>query len=165
MFVFGHAGLTLAAARAADRETDPRWAILLALGPDLLDKPASVLYPELVHHNTRGFGHTLFFSLFVLGALLIWKRRPKPALVLWGCYAGHFLLDGMWFERNPAVLFWPLLGDFPPLPARGPIFSWMTLWIVLGEIAGLIILYKLARRHGLFKRPRLAAFLKTGRLA
>lgn len=164
MYVFGHAGLTLAAARAVDREADPRWAVLLSLAPDLIDKPGSLLWPALVQHNTRGFGHTLLFSLIVLAGLLAWKRRPKPALVLWGCYAGHFIFDALWLGANPAVLFWPLLGAFPP-PVHGRGLSWLTAWYVLGELAGLAFLVKLARRHGLFERPRLAALLKTGRLA
>lgn len=163
MFVFGHAGLTITAARAVDRDVDPRWAAALALGPDILDKPGSLLYPALVNGNTRSFGHTFFFSLFIVTALLLWKRRPKPALLLWGCYLGHFLLDSMWMNDSPAILFWPLLGDFPA-HVRGPIISWFTLWNVLGEIFGLIILVRLARRHRLFERPRLAAFLKSGRL-
>lgn len=163
MFIFGHTGLTIAAARAADRGIDVRWAAALALAPDLLDKPLSHLCPALVHHNTRNFGHTAFFALFVLAALLIWKRRSKPALVLWGCYIGHFLLDSMWRNDNPAILFWPLLGDFPR-PTRGPLISWLMLWSVLGEIAGLIILVRLARRHALFERPRRSAFLKSGLL-
>ncbi len=164
MLVFAHAGLTISAARAIDRDVDPRWAAALALGPDLLDKPLSLLDPALINHNTRSFGHTVFLSLFVLTALLIWKRRPKPALVLWACYIGHFLLDSMWRDPNPAILFWPLLGDFPPF-VRGPIADSFTPWNVLGEIAGLILLVRLSRRHRLFERPRLAAFLKSGRLA
>jgi membrane-bound metal-dependent hydrolase YbcI (DUF457 family) len=164
MYVFGHSGLTLAAARAVDREVDPRWAVLLALAPDLIDKPGAHLWPALVHHNSRGFGHTLLFSLIVLAALLAWKRRPKPALVLWGCYAGHFLFDSMWTHGNHAILLWPLLGAFPR-PTYGHGFSWLSLWYVLGEVAGLFILVKLARRHGLSELPRLAAFLKSGRLA
>ncbi len=164
MLVFGHAGLTISAARAVDRDVDPRWAAALALGPDLLDKPVSLLCPALVNSNTRGFGHTALAALFVLTALLIWKRRLKPALVLWACYAGHFLLDNMWRNDNLAILFWPLLGDFPPF-VRGPIANSFTPWNVLGEVVGLILLYKLARRHGLFERAKLAAFLKSGRLA
>ena len=164
MYIFGHAGTALAAARAIDREVDPRWAVLLTLAPDLIDKPGSQLWPALVNHNTRGFGHTLLFSLVVLGALLAWKRRPKPALVLWGCYAAHFLCDSMWRENNPVILFWPLLGDFPR-PVRDHFFSEFMLWVFVAEIAGLIFLVKLARRHGLLERRRFAAFLRSGRLA
>ena len=163
MFVFGHAGLTVTAAHALDRETDLRWAAALSLAPDFLDKPLSKLVPALVHHNTRSFGHTLVFSLCVLAALLIWKRHPKAALVLWGCYTGHFLLDGMWLGSNPAILFWPMLGAFPP-PVRGPLISWHVLYNLLGEIAGLIAIFKLARRYRLSEQPKLDAFLISGRL-
>ncbi|MBI2386820.1 MAG: metal-dependent hydrolase [Elusimicrobia bacterium] len=164
MFVFGHAGLTVAAVRAVDRDVDLRWAVLLAWAPDLIDKPVRHLFPALVSHNTRGFGHTTAFSLLVLAALLLWKRRPRSAVVLWGCYAGHFLLDSMWLHPSPAVLLWPLLGGFPP-PVRGPVISWLTLWNVAGEIAGLAVLHRLAKRYGLLERTRLLAYLRSGRLA
>lgn len=157
MFIFGHAGLTITAARAVDRDVDLRWAALLALGPDLLDKPLSRLIPELVNHNTRGFGHTLLFSLLVFSAALLWKRRLKSAAVLWACYAGHFVFDGMWRNVNPIILLWPALGDFPP-NIRGSFWSWYMAAMIAGELAGLAALY----RMGLLDRRRLAAFLKTG---
>jgi hypothetical protein len=164
VFAFGHAGLTVAAVRAVDRDVDLRWAVVMAWAPDLLDKPVRVLLPDLVSHNTRGLGHSALFSLFVLAGILLWTRRPKSALLLWGCYAGHFLLDSMWLHPSPAVLLWPLLGDFPP-PVRGSMISWLTLWNAAGEIAGLAVLYRLARSHGLLDRPKLLAYLKSGRLA
>jgi inner membrane protein len=153
VFVFGHAGLTIAAARRADPGVDARWAAALALGPDLIDKPLSRLFPALVHHNTRNFGHTLLFSLFVFAALLVWKRRPKAALLLWACYAGHLFLDAMWTKGNHAILFWPLLGDFPA-PVHGHHFSWLTVWYAAGELAGLAIVVRLVRREKLLKRFR-----------
>ena len=163
MYIFGHAGLTVAAVRAVDRDADLRWAVLLAWAPDIIDKPGSRLWPALINHNTRGFGHTLIFSLLVLGALMVWKRRPKAAILLWACYAGHFLFDSMWRNDNPIILLWPLLGDFPR-PIRGPLFSELVLTSVLAEIIGLVILVRLARRHGLFDRAKLSAFLRSGRL-
>lgn len=159
MFVFGHAGLTLAAARRIDREVDPRWAVLLAWAPDLIDKPVRVLLPQFANHNTRSIGHTAALSLVVFAGLLLWKRRPKIALLLWACYAGHFLLDSMWLHPSPIVLCWPLLGDFPR-PIRGPMLSWLTLWNVSGELAGAALLH----RMGLFDAVKLKAVLKTGRL-
>jgi membrane-bound metal-dependent hydrolase YbcI (DUF457 family) len=159
VYVFGHVGLTLAAARAVDRDVDLRWAALLAVGPDLLDKPGARLWPTFVNHNSRGFGHTMMFALLVFAALLVLKRPPRRALVLWGCYVGHFLLDSMWMRDNPVIFLWPMLGDFPaPVHAHG--FTWMFAWYMAGEIAGLAILARL----GLFERARFAAFLKSGRL-
>ncbi len=163
MFVFGHAGLTIAAARAVDPDVDLRWAAALALGPDLLDKPMSRLFPAFVHHNTRGIGHTLVFSLAVLAALLIWKRRPKPALLLWACYTGHLFFDAMWTKGNHAILLWPLLGDFPA-PVRGHHFSWLTVWYLAGEVAGLAVIIRLVRQNALLERPRLLSFLRSGRV-
>jgi len=159
VFVLGHAGLTLAAARAADRTVDPRWAVLLALGPDLIDKPVRLLLPQFANHNTRSIGHSLALSMVLLAALLLWKRKPKAALVLWACYAGHFLLDSMWLHPSPIVLCWPLLGGFPR-PVRGPMLSWLTVWNVLGELTGAFCLHRL----GLFDPARLKSALKTGRL-
>jgi hypothetical protein len=146
MLALGHAGLTLAAARAVDRNIDSRLAICLAWGPDILDKPLSRLIPELVNHNTRGFGHTALVALFVLAALLAWTRRPKTAFVLWGCYIGHFLLDRMWREDNHAIFLWPLLGGFPP-PVSGTLLAMLTPWNVLGEIAGLALLIRIYRQR------------------
>ena len=147
MYILGHVGLTLAAARALDRDADLRWAAFLAVAPDLLDKPVARLAPSLVNHSTRAFGHTLLASAAVFLALLLWKRRPKPALLLWGCYAGHFVLDAMWTGHNPPILLWPLLGGFPP-PTRGQFFSGVMLWNVLGEAAGLALLVRLFRQRG-----------------
>ena len=164
MYVLGHIGLTVAAVRRLERDVDTRWAALLALAPDILDKPLSRLVPELAHHNTRGLGHSIAFSLCVLGALLLWKRKPRPALVLWGCYVGHFVLDAMWSGHNPRILLWPLLGDFPP-HVYGSFFGWMTLWNVTGEIAGLAVLVSLARTYGPLDRSKFSTFLKTGALS
>ena len=164
MFVFGHAGLTIAAARAVDRGVDLRWAVLLSLGPDIIDKPLARIVPALVSHNTRSFGHSVLSSLVVLAVLLLWKRRPRAALLLWACYAGHFLLDFMWLNANPVILCWPLAGGFPG-PVRGPVLSWLTVWYVAGELAGFYVVARLVRRHGLMERPKLVAFLKSGRLA
>lgn len=135
MYILGHAGLTAEAARRVDPKVDRRWAAALALGPDLLDKPLSVLAPSLAHGNTRGIGHTLVFSVFVFAALLAWKRKPRAALLLWACWAGHFVLDSMWLAPSPAILFWPALGGFPP-PSRGPLLSPLTAYNFLGEAAG-----------------------------
>ncbi len=161
MYVFGHAGLTIAAARRFDKDVDPRLAGLLALGPDIVDKPLSRLFPEFVHHNTRSLGHTALFSFAILIGALLWNRKPKTALVLGACFAGHLLLDGMWRNDNPVILLWPLLGPFP-YPQWGPVFSGLTAFNVAGEIAGLVLLVRL---FGLRDRRSVLRFLKTGKAA
>ena len=110
--------------------------------------------------SRSAFGAAQLFAL--LGAVLFgfaimsfvaanWDAMSKLArltlllVTLWACYAGHFLLDCMWTAPNPAVLFWPLLGPFPP-PARWPFFGWPLLFNCLGELAGLAIVAPLLRR-------------------
>src|SRR5438105_1338678 len=103
MFIFGHSALTVTAARAVDRDMDLRLPVLMALGPDIVDKPVSWIFPALVHDNSRGFAHTLLGALVVLAALAALRRRLKYPWLLWGCYLGHFLLDRMWLTDNPKV--------------------------------------------------------------
>jgi membrane-bound metal-dependent hydrolase YbcI (DUF457 family) len=161
MFILGHLGPTITGARALRRKVDLRWAAMLAIAPDLLDKPIALLFPAIVNENTRGFGHTLFASLLVLAALLAARRRLAHPLVLWCCYLGHFALDRMWLNNNPIVLFWPFLGSFPP-PMHGEINGHILKWNVYGELAGLILLAAFARRNRFFERARFAAFLNSG---
>lgn len=147
MYILGHVGLTALGARLADERVDLRAAAALALLPDLIDKPFEALLPSLVNGNTRGFGHTLLGALVVLAALrALGARRP---LLLWGCYVGHFALDLV----QPAVLLWPLLGDFPP--PVSDIWTARRLWRynLAGEGAGaaalgLMLLWRLLRRAG-----------------
>jgi hypothetical protein len=163
MFVLGHVGITVRAAHIVDRRVDLRAAALLAVIPDLLDKPVALLFPSIVNENTRGFGHTFLASLLVLAVLAAFRRRFGPVLLLWACYLGHFALDRMWMHDNPKVFFWPLLGSFPPALhglANGPLF----LWNVYGEIIGGVLLLDLVLRRHLYRRKEFAAFWATGRL-
>lgn len=165
MYIFGHIGLTAAAARAADEETDLRLAILLSILPDLIDKPAAILLPAMLNGCSRGFGHTLLGASMLLAILLARRRRLRSSLILAACYAGHFLLDRMWLSDGPVILLWPLLGaltQHPPAHAKAP--NLMTYYIA-GEALGLALALGLAWRHRLFARARWIAFLRTGRLA
>lgn len=156
--------MTVAAVRAVDRDTDLRLPILLSVLPDLIDKPTAILLPQFVNGNTRNFGHTLFGALVVLAILLACRRRLGNPLLLWSCYAGHFLLDRMWLNDGPIIFFWPLLGDFPHWSPYTPRTPHLLLYNIFGETLGLGILLSLAWRHRLFERPRWNAFAKTGRL-
>lgn len=152
MYILGHAGLTAEAARRVDPKVDRRWAAALALGPDLVDKPLSVLAPSIAHANTRGIGHSFAFSLLVLAALFAWKRKPRAALLLWACWAGHFVLDLLWLPGNWTFLLWPALGDFPP-PSRGPMWSPLTVYNILGEAAGFWLLRRAYLKRLAARRP------------
>jgi hypothetical protein len=163
VFVLGHVGPTVMLARAADRDVDLRWAALLAVGPDLLDKPAALLFPSLVNENTRALGHSAAGALVVLAVLLLLGERVRRPLILWACYVGHFVLDRMWLGDNPGVLFWPLLGPFPP-PVRGAMNSRLFMWNVYGEAFGAALLLGFALRHRLFDRERLLAAARGGRV-
>lgn len=165
MYIFGHIGLTAAAARVVDEKTDLRLAILLSILPDLIDKPASILLPALYNGGSRGFGHTMLGGTLLLAALLARRRRLGGALILWACYGGHFLLDRMWLNDGPRIVFWPFLGDFPLSPHKRQTEPHILAYYLAGEALGLALALGFAWRHGLFARPRLIAFAKTGRLA
>lgn len=153
MFVLGHIGITLYAARAVDPEIDWRAPAVLAVAPDILDKPLAFIWPSLVNANTRNFGHTLIAWVVAAAAIAVLSKRlrlRRPWL-LWACFAGHDVLDRMWMAPNPAVFLWPFLGHFP-LPLRyGPIEAQTFAYNVVGELVGAALLLRLwwvAKRSG-----------------
>lgn len=164
MLVFGHVGFTIAGVRAVEPDADLRAPAFFAVLPDLLDKPAAFLLPHLVHGNTRNFGHSLAGAALVLAVIYTIRRRFCQPLLLWACYAGHFLLDRMWLEPGPTILLWPYLGAFPAHLPDGPKTPHLFLYNTAGEIVGFTILYFLARRHRLHEGARWVEFLRTGRL-
>ncbi len=164
MLIFGHVGLTTAAAQAVRPGEDLRAPALMSLLPDLIDKPVRVLWPALVNDSTRGFAHSLAGAAVVLIALVAARgRRPRTAL-LWACYAGHLVLDRMWLAQDRIVLLWPLLGPFPRPGPGSVLLAHLNYYDVGGEFVGLLLLLELARRHRLFERARLLAFCRTGEL-
>ena len=134
MKVFGHVGLTLAAAYAAERVlsrrrgapaawsgTDPgpasrsamdyRAAILGSLLADIIDKPLGLwIAPGLVNHSLRTFGHSALFAILLLLAAWVLVRSAgslAPIVLALGS-AGHLVLDQMW--RQTETVLWPLRG-------------------------------------------------------
>jgi len=164
MLFFGHVGLTVAGVRAVEPEADLRAPVFFAILPDLLDKPAAFLLPHIVHGNTRNFGHSLAGAALVFAVVYLVRRRFCFPLLVWACYAGHFLLDRMWLEPGPTILLWPYLGAFPTHLPDGPKTPHLFLYNTIGEVLGLAILLRLARRHRLHERPRWADFWRTGKL-
>lgn len=169
MYILGHSAITASAANAADRDMDLRAAAALSLAPDLIDKPVHLLFPALVNGSGRSFAHSALGALGALAVLaLLLARRPslRRPLLLWACYLGHFLLDRMWEHDNPKIVLWPLLGPFPTqLPGVGPGDGAVLGYNLAGELIGLALILRLSRLHRLYERPRLAAFLRTGRLS
>ncbi|MDP3542432.1 MAG: metal-dependent hydrolase [Elusimicrobiota bacterium] len=162
MFPFGHVGPSMTLARRWG--ADARWAAVLALGPDLVDKPLSMLVPVFVNGNTRSIGHTALAAAIVLAALVAARRRLCRPWFLWGCWLSHLALDRMWLDRSPEIFLWPLRGGFPP-PDQGYLETYFNPWYVFGEAAGVLLLAAFVLRHGLTIRSRLADFLRSGRLS
>jgi hypothetical protein len=107
--IFGH----LAFAGIAKRKFLAENFIFLAMasyGPDLLDKPASVVFGTPM----RGLGHALLvFALLTWVAWFTCQRLKIPKRVLYigaVLWLSHLATDLVDLE----VLFWPFLGPFPP---------------------------------------------------
>lgn len=112
MVFFGHVGLTAAAARLVERGTgarlDYRLVIAGSLFPDVIDKPAFMLFSGVP--SGRFFTHTLLVALALL-AVGVYRRargRGTGVLAFGGAVLVHDLLDSMWVY--PRSFFWPLRG-------------------------------------------------------
>jgi membrane-bound metal-dependent hydrolase YbcI (DUF457 family) len=146
VYLFGHIGITAAAVDAAQPEADLKLPMFLAILPDLIDKPAAVLLPALVHDNSRGFAHTLAAAAVLLAFLAAALPNLRKALLLWACYAGHLVLDRMWLAEGPQILLWPLLGPFPSWFER-PRTPHLLAYNITGELVGAAFLLHLARKR------------------
>jgi hypothetical protein len=142
MFILGHVGITAAAVRAVDRETDLGLPMLFSILPDLIDKPLFLLAPALANGSTRNVGHSLAGAAAVLAILLALRPRIGRPALLWACYAGHLLLDRLWLVDGPVVFFWPLLGRFPHWSPKTP---HLLAYNLAGEAIGLAFLLGLLR--------------------
>ncbi len=120
MLLFGHLGLTYAAAAAADkgglkgklekfnRHIDYRLVFIGAILPDLIDKLVIFLIADGSIHSGRIFAHSLLFILLLAGiGWRIWRKSRQPwLLTLAACSLIHLILDSMWLYPN--TLFWPV---------------------------------------------------------
>lgn len=166
MFLFGHIGITVGAVHYLKNKRhlrlDLRAVALLAIAPDLIDKPIALLFHDAFGNHTRLLGHTLLFSIVVLATLLLMKqkRRVHYPFILWCSYFAHMIFDRIWL-KDLDVFFWPLSGPLRKLDA--PILQrWYQAlsdpYTACGEIIGLTVLLYLGARHllgkcdGRFKR-------------
>ncbi len=138
VLLFAHLGLALAAARIFTR-ADLAFVAIGSMLPDIIDKPLG----EVVYGTPsmgRIFAHTLLFLLLLAGAAFY--TRDLRFASLCGGVLFHLTLDFMW--NSPAILFWPLLGSFPPAPHMDTI-SYLQMLLLglrqpmvwLPELAGL----------------------------
>jgi hypothetical protein len=121
MLLFGHLGITLGiffgfAFFLPRLRTiiDPRYLVIGALLPDLVDKPIGRIIFASSVANGRIIGHTLLFSFILLltGLYLYEKRKDIKVLALATGSFFHLFEDQMWAQ--PRTFFWPLHGlSFP----------------------------------------------------
>jgi membrane-bound metal-dependent hydrolase YbcI (DUF457 family) len=121
MFLFGHIGVTLGIffvigilAPRLKTIIDPKYLVIGALLPDLIDKPLGRVIFASTIANGRIIGHTLFFSiiLFTISLYLYDKREDIRMLSLATGSFFHLIEDQMW--NTPKTLFWPIFGlHFP----------------------------------------------------
>ncbi len=165
-YTFG--GLALLQARGHAPDVDYRLAALVALAPDLVDKPLSLLlFPD--SQTTQGLCHTLVVHLMVAAVVLpLLARRFWPYLAV---LLFHLVCDQMW--RYPRTLFWPFLGPHfePWKPIEGlngflEAYAWIAMRpeVLTLELIGLAMLTVLVVSRRLYHPARLLVFIRTGRL-
>ena len=121
MFLFGHIGVTLGVffglgifISRLKTIIDPKYLVIGALLPDLIDKPLGRVIFASTIANGRIIGHTLLFSLLILliGLYVYEKRKDMRIISLTTGSLFHLVEDQMW--KSPKTLFWPLFGlSFP----------------------------------------------------
>ena len=178
MLLFGHLGITLAAAQTFEKVMlsqgkkkfteliDYRLVLLGSMLPDVIDKPLGGLILKDTLGNGRIYAHTLIFLLLLFGiGIFFWVKYKRPGvLVLAGGSFVHHILDAMW--RFPGTYFWPFYGwNFP----KGDPEGWFWLWVeslltdprvyVPEIIGGVFILYFFFTLHA---RKQVGEFIKSG---
>ena len=117
MFLFGHIDVTLGVffglgifIPRLKTIIDPKYLVIGALLPDLIDKPLGRVIFASTIANGRIVGHTLLFSIFIflMGLYLYEKRRDVRVFSLAIGSFFHLMEDQMW--KTPKTLFWLLLG-------------------------------------------------------
>lgn len=179
MILFGHLGLTLAAARSLKgisgpglkgflQKADYRILLLGSLLPDLTDKPAAFLFKNIFMGASRLYGHTLLFSILLLfiGTYLWKSHKAAGGLVLALGAAFHQLLDGMW--NIPATMLWPFWGWSFPAVERGDYLQHLIYKLTtdpltyVPEAAGLAIMVYFTVL--LARNKQLSRFILTGKV-
>ncbi len=175
MLPTGHIEFTWAALNLLQRQgrafpdADYRLAATCALLPDLIDKPLATFVMTDANAALL-FGHTALLHGGVwLAAAAGGKLRPWLPYLL--AFSGHLLADRMWgFSQT---LLWPLLGrQFHQWQHVGSPEAILRAYLkiiveepklITFEIIGAALLIWFIADRQLWPRPRLRAFLRTGR--
>jgi hypothetical protein len=121
MLIFGHIGVTLGVffglgifLPRLKTIIDPKYLVIGALLPDLIDKPLGMVIFASTITTGRMIGHTLLFSLLLL-LVGVYLYEKKGDIIIMSLSTGslfHLIEDQMW--KSPKILFWPLQGlSFP----------------------------------------------------
>jgi len=178
MLLFGHLGITLAAAQTFEKVMlsqgkkrfsdliDYRLVLLGSMLPDIIDKPLGGLICKETLGSGRIYAHTLLFLLLLFGlGMFLWlKLQRAGVLTLVGGSFVHHILDGMW--RFPKTYLWPFYGwSFPKGDPEGWFWQWAESlltdpWVCVPEIIGAVFtLYFFFTLHA---RKQVGEFIKSG---
>ncbi len=101
--------------------------VAASYGPDFLDKPTALI----MNSQGRAWGHTLLALVLLTAAGLLLARltrlQNKTVLAISALWLVHLACDGM--NQYPGIIFWPLLGPMPKLPAMSILESIQNLYI------------------------------------
>ena len=179
MLPSAHVEFTWAAANALQRSPlgqrgqnlDYRLLALVALLPDLMDKPLAIfVFPD--SHAALLYGHTLLLHLAVWGGAAATGRvrRWLPYLL---AFSGHLVADRMW--GFAPTLLWPLHGSqFQRWRNVGSPKAFLQAYreivrsepkLLTFEVIGLALLAWVIADRGLYRKRALGRFLRTGRVA
>lgn len=121
MLLFGHLGVTLGIffiiclfIPLLRTIIDPRYLIVGALLPDIIDKPLGEIILASTFSTGRMIGHTILLSIIILsiGLFVYEKNRDIRTMSLAAGSFFHLMEDQMW--GKPQIFFWPLFGwNFP----------------------------------------------------
>ncbi len=154
-----------------DPNMDLRLLLVGSLLPDLIDKPLGRVLMVGDYEAGKLWGHTLLFSVALMGVILVATGRRSRYRRMWFPLAVgtlfHLVLDAMWTRGE--TFLWPFLGtEFTPGEPGNLLDSFRSGYtdpvVLAGEVAGLVYLVWLWRRARLGEPEYRSLFRRTGRL-
>ena len=117
--------------------------------------------PDLVDLGGRRIGHSMLAAV-VVSVVVILLPRGERRLSLFGLGVGwllHLVGDAMW--EIPKTFLWPAFGT--ELGSTASDYS-LSMWPLLGEVAGALILWWFWVAFEMSKDDRFRRFLRDGHL-